>query len=378
MARPTRLRRRHWGLMFSFLFIVVAPLILAAFYLWTIAIDQYSSATGFTVRSEESGAASDLLGGLVQFSGAGNTGGDSDVLYEFIQSQEIVDRIDRRLDLREHYTQTWSEDPVFALWPDATIEDLLKYWERVVRISYDRGTGLIDLRILAFDPDMAQAIAQAIVEESQERINVLNSGAREDAMRYAEEDLAAAVGRLKVAREALTQFRTRTQILDPQTDIEGRLGVLNNLQLRLVDALIEHDLLLELATRQDDPRLVQARERIEVIRTRIVEERRAFAAGGQEVDQLGEDYPTLIAEFEGLTVDLEVAEQTYRAALTALDVALANAARQSRYLTTYVRPTRAESSEFPRREVLLGLVGLFLLLSWGVMALIFYSIRDRS
>lgn len=378
MAGQARTRRHHWGLLVSFIAIVLMPLAVAAFYLWSIAVDQYGSVTGFAVRGEESAGASDLLGGLAQFTTATTSGRDSDVLYEFIQSQDMVSRVDLRLDLRSHYARQWEADPVFALWPDATIEDLLWYWQRIVRISYDQSTGLIDLQVLAFDPDMAQSIATTIVEESQERINILNISAREDAMRYAQEDLGAAVARLKTAREALARFRTRTQIIDPKTDIEGRLGVLNNLQQKLVDALIEHDLLLETVSSQSDPRLRQARERIEVIRARIADERRTFASDGREVDQLDEDYPTLIAEFEGLNIDLNVAEETYRAALTALDVARANAVRQSRYLTTYIRPTRAESSEFPRREVLIGLAALFLLLIWGVIALIYYSIRDRS
>ena len=61
-----------------------------------------------------------------------------------------------------------------------------------------------------------------------------------------------------------------------------------------------------------------------------------------------------------------------------LDVARAEAARQSRYLSTYVEPTLAEESEYPQRFVIFGLAAFFLLLSWSVMALIYYSIRDRS
>ena len=93
---------------------------------------------------------------------------------------------------------------------------------------------------------------------------------------------------------------------------------------------------------------------------------------------MGEDYPQLIAEFEGLSVDREYAEQTYRATLAALELARANAARQSRYLAAYVQPTLPETSEFPRRFVLSGLVLLFLTLVWSIMALVYYRLRDRS
>lgn len=375
IAEPASMRRRHWGLMFSFLVFVLAPLGAVIFYLWFVAVDQYSSTTGFTVRQEEGGGASDLLGGLDLFTGGGGSS-DSDVLYEFIQSQQLVEKIDEREDLRTYYSQNWETDPVFSIWPDPSIEDLVWFWQRVVRISYDRASGLVELQVLAFDPDKAQSIAQEIVRESQDMINALNEQARADAMRYAQADLDESLARLKEAREALTRYRTRTQIVDPEADIQGRMGVMNNLQQQLAEALIESDLLSQ-TTSGNDPRLVQAQRRIDVIRERIAGERETFATDTTDSGAVGEDYPTLIAEFESLTVDREYAEQTYRATLTALDVARANAARQSRYLAAYIEPTKAESAEFPQRFVLAGLAALFLLLTWSILALIFYSIRDR-
>ncbi len=375
IAVAATMRKRHWGLAASFAACVIFPVLVTMFYLWVIADDQYSSHTGFTVRSEESSGATDLLGGLASFAKV-STQTDADILYEYIQSQDIVQKIDAKLDLRSMYASHWESDPVFALAPDATIEDLHAYWERVVRISYDGASGLINLEVLGFDPAEAQSVAEEIVNESQAMINTLNETAREDAMRYAETDLKQAVQRIKDARETLTRFRTRTQIVDPQTDIETRLGVLQNLQQQLAEALVEADILQQTTT-ENDPRLVQTRQKINVIRSRIAHERETFATAENEIGSLGEDYPTLIAEYESLTVDLEFAEQAYRAALTAFDVAKSNALRQSRYLATYVNPTRSESSEYPRRFVISGLAAVLLVMLWGMGALVFYSLRDR-
>jgi len=373
LAQPASMKRRHWGLGLSFLVMVFVPLVALSIYLWGVSIDQYASTTGITVRQEESGSATDFLGGLSQFTG-GSASGDADILYEFIQSQELIEAIDARLDLRGHYSDFWDRDPLFALWPDADIEDLIWYWQRVVRISYDQSTGLIELRILAFSAQEAQLISEAIVEESQKKINALNASARDDLMRYAESDLEDAVARLKKAREALTKFRTRTRIVDPSADLQGQMGVVNNLQQQLAEALVELDLLLGTA-QEGDPRISQAERRIRVIRDRIASEREAFAR--DEVAGIGEDYPTLMAEFENLSVDREFAEETYRAALTALDIARDKASRQSRYLAAYVSPTLAQSSQYPQRYVLTALAGLFLLMVWAIGALVYYSLRDR-
>ncbi|MDK3020800.1 sugar transporter [Pseudodonghicola flavimaris] len=376
IARPAQMKRRHWGLLASFGVVVLMPLIAVILYLWVAAQDQYLSTTGFTVRSQESGGATELLGGLAQFAG-GTVASDSDILYEFIQSQEMVEAVDADVDLRAHYSQPWPGDWVFALWPDASREDLDWYWQRIVSISYDSGTGLIEVQARAFDPETARAVSQVILRESQDRINRLNDQARADAIRYAQADLDEAIDRLKAAREALTQFRTRTKIVDPAADIQGRMGVMNNLQQQLASALIEYDLLRETAS-PSDPRLTKAEQLIEVIRERIRIERQTFASDNTDTGAVGEDYPSLIAEFESLTVDLDYAEQTYRAALTARQVARDDAARQSRYLATYVKPTLAQDSEYPIRPLVAALAGLFLLLLWSIGALIYYSIRDRS
>ena len=376
IAAPARMKRRHWGLVASFLLMVLAPLAAVILYLWTAATDQYLSTTGFTVRSQESGGATELLGGLAQFAG-GSTASDSDILYEFIQSQEMVEAVEAEVGIRARYSTVWPRDWVFGIWPDATMEDLVWYWHRITGISYDSGTGLTEVTVTGFDPDTAQAVARVILRESQDRINALNNQAREDAMRYARADVEEAVAQLKAAREALTRFRTRTRIVDPDSDIQGRMGVLNNLQQQLAEALVEYDLLRGTAP-ETDPRVTKAQQRIDVIRERIRIERQGFASDSTETGGVGEDYPSLIAEYESLNVDREYAEEAYRAALTALEVARDDATRQSRYLATYITPTRADASEYPRRFVLAGLAALFLLLIWSIVALIYYSIRDRS
>ena len=377
LAGPAVMHRRHWGLIASFVALVLLPVAAVIFYLIAVAQDQYQSTTGFTVCSQESsGAANDLLGGLASFTGS-SVASDSDILFEFIQSQEMIQVVDRQIDLRAHYSQHWPSDWAFSLWPDASQEELTWYWQRIVGISFDSSSGLIEVQAQAFDPETAQAITQAIVQESQIRINALNEQARSDALGYAQADLDEAVEQMKAAREALTQFRTRTRIVDPEADIQGRMGVMNNLQQQLASSLIEYDLLRGTVA-AGDPRLRKAEQLIEVIRQRIDIERQTFTSSNTDTGAVGEDYPSLISEFERLTVDREYTEQAYRAALTALALARDEANRQSRYLATYIKPTLAQEAEYPKRALLAGLAALFALLIWSILSLIYYSIRDRS
>lgn len=356
----------------SFVAMVLVPAAAATFYLWSIATDQYASTVAFSVRSEEVSSAVELLGGITELSGSSSS--DTDILYEYIQSQKLVSLLNDELDLEGIWSRP-EYDPIFAYDPSGTIEDLLEYWSRMVKVYYDSGSGLIEIRVLAFDPDDAEIIATSIFRESSNMINELSAIAREDAVRYARIDLEEAVERLKTAREAVTVFRNKNRMVDPTVDLQTQASLLGTLQQQLVEALIELDLLNQ-TTQSNDPRVGQAQRRVAVIEKRIEEERRKRGiSGGAVSDQ--ELFSTLVGEYERLVVDREFAEKTYVSALATRDASLAEARRQSRYLAAHIEPTHAQRAQYPQRDVILSLLVLFLFVSWAILLLVFYSLKDR-
>lgn len=393
---PARSRLRHWLALASFVALVGLPVLVSAWYLWARAQDRYVSYAGFSVRTEEIGSAFELLGGVAQMSGSSSS--DTDILYKFIQSPELVARTNARLDLREIWGRPgrdWTNsahDPVFAYNPagvipslfgtearppQGSIEDLTDHWARMVKVYSDSGTGLIDLEVQAFTAAEAQAVAQVIYEESSDMINRLSAIARNDATSYARDELEQAVERLKQARQAMTRFRNETQIVDPSASIQGQMGILSSLQSQLAQTLIDLDILRQ-TTRENDPRITQTERRVQVIEDRIEQERRKLGLGSNSAQASDANaFANLVGQYESLAVDLQFAEQSYTAALSAFDTAQAEAQRQSRYLAAHVNPTLPESSTRPDRLSLTGLVALFAFLTWATLVLAVYALRDR-
>jgi capsular polysaccharide transport system permease protein len=268
------------------------------------------------------------------------------------------------------------EDWIFRFHPDGTIEDLVSYWNRMVSVAFQGDKGLIEVEVRAFDPREAQAISSAILRNSEEMINRLSQEAEGDATRYARAELERAEDRLREARQALTTYRSVNQIIDPEAVVAAQMGLLNSLQQQLADTLIEYDLLRDV-TRPNDPRIEQAQRKIEVIESRIGQEKRKL--GDVDSDAVGGDRPVteIVGRFEELRVDLEFAEQSYLTARAAFDGALEKARRNSRYLATYKPPTLAESAQYPEKITILGIFTLFVFLVWAVFALVLYSVRDR-
>jgi capsular polysaccharide transport system permease protein len=393
LARP---RKRHWLALTSFVLLVILPILASAWYMWERAHDRYVSYAGFSVRTEEISSAMELLGGVAQLSGSSSK--DTDILYKFITSPELVAKVNSQVDLREIWGRpgrSWTDpadDPVFAYNPvgillslfglearppQGAIEDLTDYWSRMVKVYSDSGTGLIDLEVQAFTPEEAHQIAQIIYDESSAMINELSAIARADATSYARAELDKAIERLKTARQAMTRFRNETQIVDPSASIQGQMGILGSLQSELAQTFIDLDILRQTA-KENDPRITQAERRIQVIEDRIDAERRKLGLGRNSVQDTDENaFANLVGQFESLAVDLSFAEQSYTAALSAYDAAVAEAQRKSRYLAAHVNPTLPESSTEPRRLAVVSLVGLFAFLTWSVFILAIYALKDR-
>lgn len=372
VATRARMRARHWVVILSFLLAVIIPSGGAGYYLYAIAADQYASTVGFTVRTEKSSTAMDFLGGLANFSG--NSSSDTDVLYKFIQSVPLVQAVDKSLDLKAMYRRP-DFDPVFTLKEDASIEELTDYWDRMVRISYESSSKLIQIETRAFSAQDAQTIAKEILSRSSIMINQLSAVAREDATRFAREELDRSVLRLKEARKAIQFFRNKNQIVDPTADISSQMGLLNSLQAELAQSLISLDLLTSTAT-NSDPRIAQTNRTIEAIEKRIREERNKLGVGGGASNG-GNAFADLVGQYESLQVDLEFAQKAYLSSLAAFEASTAEARRQSRYLAAYILPTLAETAQYPERLTSLIVANLILTGFWLILVLVFYSVRDR-
>lgn len=365
----SKARKRRFPLI-SFAILVLLPLAVAAAYLEVRAAAQFDSWSGFSVRQEEAPSPVDLFGGFAGMSGSSSS--DTDILYAYIQSQELVQELDAALGLRGIFGVVHARDPVFGFNPNGTIEDLVEYWRRMTRITYDPATGLIEMRVRAFDPVTAQRIAEEVVARSTALINTLSDAARADATSYAAEELELARKDLRDARDALTDFRVSTQVVDPTADLQGQMGLLASLEEKLAEELIRLDL-LEDQTQSNDPRIDRSRTTIAVIEARIAGEREKLGAVGSDAA----DYASILAEYERLVVEQTFAEETYTAARAAWSTARAEARRKTRYLAAHIRPTLAERPTAPDPFVILGLGAFFLCLIWAILQLAVASIRDR-
>lgn len=387
LPKSAKIQIRHKLIFYSFGSLVVIPAILVSLYLYIFAADQFQSTSAFSVRKQDLSSAMSIFGGLTNLSAGAS---DSDVIYEYIQSQNMVETIDEKLDLRTMWGVHRATDPFFGLSAEATIEDLVDYWNSMVRIRLDTSSGSLTLETRAFTAEAAQNLNEAILQQSSEEVEALSRIAQDDAIQLARAEMERTLERLKEARVEMATFRRQNQIIDPSANFQAQMGIVSGLEQQLVAALIERDMLVG-TVKTGDPRLAQVDRRIVVIRDRIEKERENIGADyvfssstpdQTSSSQINEDaeksqlYQT-VGKYESLLVDQEFAQQAYTAALVALDEALADAKRKSRYLATHITPTLAQTAEYPERMIIWSIFLLVDFLAWMLFVLIIYALRDR-
>ncbi|MBK6469053.1 MAG: hypothetical protein IPF96_21320, partial [Rhodobacter sp.] len=93
-----------------------------------------------------------LLSGLGQLAAAVRPL-DTDILYQFIQSQELVGKIDDAIDLRAIWSRADpAVDPLYAFHVPGTIEDLMRYWPRMVKVYNTEGAGILNVTVQPLPP----------------------------------------------------------------------------------------------------------------------------------------------------------------------------------------------------------------------------------
>ncbi len=373
MVRPQKRRRR--ALLLSFLLFVLTPIGLSTYYYLEVASDRYASSAGFAVRGIESSAGLDTIGALTGLASSGSTTSDSYIVLEYLESQDLIQALDRRVDLRTVFSQD-EIDPLSRLRSEASQEEFLDYWTRMIKTSFDPTSGIINIEVQSFTPEHAREVAAATVELTQELANNLTASAREDALRFAEAELARQEERLREALASISNFREREQSVNPAATAELDIQLLSSLESRLVDLNARMAAISD-SLDENAPSIVSLRRQAEALEGQIDRRRAAISGALTREGVDGAAVSNLLSAYEGLEVEKRFAEESYASALASLEQARRDADQQQRYLAVYSNPYTPQDAAYPRRPTNIFLIVVICVGLWGIGTLLVYSVRDH-
>jgi len=367
-----RMRSMSASRPFAF-FVVVCALIVGTYYFF-IAAPIYVSEASFSVRGRDApSAASSLLSSLG--GGGGGAGGpsSSDVaeLQTYIESYGMATKLDQEFHLRAMYSEP-RLDFLNRLSANASRDDYLDFYKKMVHVSIDHDTDLIDIRVRSFDPKSAQAIASAVLTISADYLNDLSATVRRDTLRSSEKELQDAEDSVRKARMTMTAYRAKTGTLDPAAAAIATSTGISAMQQEVLE--LKADMAGALAyTRPHTPEMAETEGKIKGLEAQIAQQQQAIA-DTKSADSVAERLRT----YEGLQVTSDYAERQLVAALSAYDSARTLASERETFVVPAVPPNLPDEPAEPHRLTSFLETMLVLIAVYGIVALAIAGVRDHQ
>lgn len=355
----------------AFLWMVIAPFLTVSIYYLFIVSDRYVSEAKLSVKQtgEENGASLPVLG---FFSGGNSLVKEDNIfLKEYIHSFDMLDYLDRSLDLRMSY-QEKNIDFISRLSPKASREDFLDYYRRHVDVYYDESSSVITLKVQAFDPNFARQVNQAIIEESERFINAISHKIATEQMLFIEDELAKAKDRLQASTGKMLSFQDKYHVIDPVEQAKATAAFITQMESNLAASEAEIRNLMTYLN-EDSYQVIAMKNKIESLRQQIIKEKVRIASSGNN-NRLNE----ISAKFSDIQIDVDFLTDIYKTSLTAMEKTRIDAAKKLKNLVVIASANLPEEAAYPRKAYILTIIFIALNLVFGISRLIIAIIKEHK
>ena len=352
--------------------LVLLPTIVTGLYYGLSASDRYVSEARFVIHTASKPAG--LLGGLsalLQLAGLERSQDDAYAVRDYITSRDAMAALAQRVDLRGAYGLPGAD--FLARYPSAlygsTDEEFYRYFQTMLTAFVNNTSGLTILRVEAFRAQDAHEIALGLLELSESLVNRLNDRIQQDSLALARAELARAEERKIATAVAITAFRNKEVMLDPNKETTALIGLIGQLAAQRAQARMLLD--ETRANSPGSPQLQSQQQRISAIERQIDEQRMKITG---DASGLAEK----IAQYERLELEDQFALRALAQATASLEAARLEARRQQLFLERVVEPGLPDQAMLPQRWRTVGTVFGFNLIGALVLVLLISGLREHA
>ncbi|MCL5051429.1 MAG: chain-length determining protein [Firmicutes bacterium] len=352
----------HWAAAFLIMLIL-------SFYWLFIATDRYVSRANIVIDSPQVNMTSMNLGSLISGGAAGS--GDLLLLRDHLLSTDMMNKLQRELNIREHYADSSIDRWARLSAADAPMETFHKYMQKRLTIDYDDYAGVLRVEAQAYTPEMAQRITEVLLAEGEAHMNAMGQRLAMEQVRFIEQQVNELEERLFVARDNLIEFQNTHGLVSPSGTVEAIFTTVAELEAQIAIMRARDRALADSQAARSSER-VRIRSEIEALEQQAAEERQKMAR--LEGDALNR----LSAEYETLELRAQFAVEMYSQTLAALETTRVEAARTLKQISVLQYPSMPEYSTEPRRVYNITVIWIFGMFLAAIAQLIRSIIRDHK
>lgn len=245
-----------------------------------------------------------------------------------------------------------------------------RYYLSRVSAEFDDYAGVLRIRVEAYEPEVANAIASMLAREGESYMNQIGHELAQTQVTFLTTQVTLAQERFQQASQALLNFQNRKGLASPQATAESIIAIVAKLEAQ------RSDLQTQLASlppslERNHPNILMLRQAIEAVERQISQER------GRLASTSGRPLNYTVEEFERLKMDVGFTQDVYKTGLIALEKGQIDATRMLKKVSLLQAPTLPEYPMEPRRiyntVVTLLLAGMIA----GILKLLESVVRDH-
>lgn len=373
-TQPTFLTRvRSWFSLRLFdhaVRVILVLAILTTAYWLVFASDRYVSEANVIIRKTDSvGAPSFDLGMLV--SGVASVDRANQLLLrDYLLSVDMLKKLDQALDLRTHYSSS-EHDFVSRMWfQDTSMEWFHRHYLRRVEVEFDEFSGVLRIKVQAYNPELAQAITQQLVQEGERYMNVLGHEMAQVQVNFLVTQVDQAQERFQKASQALLNYQNEAGLLSPQAtaeSINAIVAALEGQRAQLQTQLAS----LPKSLDRDHPNILMLKQSLKAVDEQIKQEKLKLATPS------GGTLNKFVEEFYRLEMNVQFTQELYKSSLSALEKGRIDATRMLEKVSVLQSPTLPEYPMEPRRLYNTLVTLLLALMLAGILKLLKSIVLDH-
>lgn len=353
-----------------FFFLVFVLAIIAAAYWLFMASDRYVSDATVIIRKTDSVSAPTLDISMLVAGIAGVNRSDQLLLREYLLSVDMLKKLDAALDLRTHYSDK-KYDIVSRMWfKDASMEWFHRHYLSRVSVSYDDFSGVLRVRVQAYDPGTAQTIATRLVQEGERYMNQIGHEMAEVQVDFLTKQVNQAQQRFQQARQAMLAFQNEKGLVSPQSTAESIAEIIARLEGQRTQLQTQLASLPKSLDR-NHPNITMFKQALAAVDLQIAREKAKLAAPS------GKTLNYTVEEFQLLEMEVGFTHDIYKTALVALEKGRMDATRMLEKVSVLQTPTLPEYPMEPRRIYNAMVTLLFAGLLAGILKLLESIVLDH-
>ncbi|MBX3671198.1 MAG: hypothetical protein KF778_22610 [Rhodocyclaceae bacterium] len=322
--------------------LIVVTALLALIYWAVVASDRYVSEANVIIQKTDSLAAPALDISMLVPSVAGANRSDQLLLREYLLSVDMLKKLDTALDLRSHYSDR-QRDIVSRMWfHDASMEWFHRHYLSRVGVDYDDFANVLRIRVQAYDPKTAHAIASMLVDEGERYMNHLGHELAQVQVNFLNVQVGLAQLRFQQATQELVNFQNRKGLLSPQATAESINTIVAGLEAQRAQVQTQLAALPKTLDR-DHPNIVMLKQTLAAVDRQIDQEKAKLATPS------GKTLNVSMEQFQRLQMEVTFTQEIYKSALIALEKGRLDATRMLEKVSVLQAPTLPEYPMEPRR-----------------------------